>query len=568
MQLHRLVLCTGVVASVIALPTPSIAQEIAQWMGTEDSEVIESSSSPPQSGPGNGTLIAPSGNNDSTVRFIVSGSSERTAQVSEWLDNHKHRPTALRAFVQRMPKGADLHSHLSGAVYAESYLDWAADSGYCVDTDAIRLLPPEDCTGVSRYLPANELIQRPDIYNALINDWSTRNLDFAEQSGHDQFFQAFGGFDPVSDVLTLRDDMIAEVANRAAAQNISYLELMLTIQGSAVRRLGREIGLSHNGNQHNFATARQLLLDDERFQSLLAQGMEDVELMDTERERTLQCGTEDAQPGCDVTVNFIQQTTRFKTPPEVFAQFVYAFELAKADPQVVGINLVAPEDHPVALRDYSLQMQMLNFLHGQVDDINVSLHAGELVLGLVPPADLRFHIREAVEIAQAQRIGHGVGIFYEDEPWQLMQEMRDRNVLVEICLTSNDVILGVAGEDHPFPDYLEAGVPVALASDDEGVARIDLSHEFWRAAQDYDLSYLDLKKIARNSLEYSFLAGESLWQSPEYGAIASPCANDLAGSGELSEDCSTFLALNPRAFQQWQLEADFMEFESLAWFRP
>jgi len=39
----------------------------------------------------------------------------------------------------------------------------------------------------------------------------------------------------------------------------------------------------------------------------------------------------------------------------------------------------------------------------------------------------------------------------EDDPIGLLQEMAKKNVLVEICLTSNDVILGVSGDRHPLP---------------------------------------------------------------------------------------------------------------------
>jgi len=78
--------------------------------------------------------------------------------------------------------------------------------------------------------------------------------------------------------------------------------------------------------------------------------------------------------------------------------------------------------------------------------------------------------------------------------------------VVEINLTSNDLILGVRGKDHPFPVYLTAGVPVVLSTDDAGVSRIDLTNEYFRAARDYGLGYAQLKAIARNSLSYSFLA--------------------------------------------------------------
>jgi len=79
-------------------------------------------------------------------------------------------------------------------------------------------------------------------------------------------------------------------------------------------------------------------------------------------------------------------------------------------------------------------------------------------------------------------------------------------VVVEISLTSNDLILGVRGKDHPFPVYLAAGVPVVLSTDDAGVSRIDLTNEYFRAVRDYGLGYAQLKAIARNSLSYSFLA--------------------------------------------------------------
>ena len=42
-------------------------------------------------------------------------------------------------------------------------------------------------------------------------------------------------------------------------------------------------------------------------------------------------------------------------------------------------------------------------------------------------------------------------------------------------------------QDHPLPVYLQHGVPVALSTDDEGVSRIDLTHEYQRAMTTYDL---------------------------------------------------------------------------------
>jgi hypothetical protein len=493
---------------------------------------------------------------------VLPAQQRTEAQVSTWFEQHRQHPPILRAFVQRMPKGGDIHSHLSGAVYAERYLKWAAEDGYCVDPIAKALIEPSACGQDRNYFPASQLFtSRTATYDALVNQWSTRNLSFAGRSGHDQFFDAFSGFSTISSAPSRQDDMVAEVANRAASQHISYLELMLTVQGSEVRQLGRAVGWNRN-----FAQMRQKLLD-RGLMTLVAKGSQDFAELERQVPITLGCGTAAAQPGCNVTVRYLQQTTRTKSPEEVFAQFVYAFELAKADPRVVGINLVAPEDHPMALRDYTLQMEMLKFLRSQFPDAKVALHAGELTLGLVPPDELRFHIRQAVEMAQAQRIGHGVGIFYENNPWELMAEMRRRGVLVEICLTSNEVILNVKGDDHPFKQYWAAGVPLTLASDDEGIARIDLSNEYLLAAQRYGLSYRDLKRLARNSLEYSFLEGKSLWKSSEFTAMAAVCGNDTPGAKALSTDCAAFLQASERARTQWQLESEFAEFETLSWMR-
>ena len=152
-----------------------------------------------------------------------------------------------------------------------------------------------------------------------------------------------------------------------------------------------------------------------------------------------------------------------------------------------------PEDGYISMRDYTLQMKMLDYLHSVYPEVHISLHAGELAPGLVPPEGLRFHIRQAVELGHAERIGHGVDVMYEDDAPGLLKEMAQKHVMVEINLSSNEGILGVEGDEHPFPIYRLAHVPVALSTDDEGVSRIDITHEYVRAAIDYHLSYADLK---------------------------------------------------------------------------
>jgi hypothetical protein len=246
----------------------------------------------------------------------------------------------------------------------------------------------------------------------------------------------------------------------------------------------------------------------------------------------------------------------------VFAQILLGFELASSDPRFVGLNLVMPEDWYVPIHDFNEHMAMLDYLHGVYPKVHITLHAGELAMGLVPPEDLTFHIRASVERGHAERIGHGVSVMNEKDPIALLHEMAERNVLVEIALTSNDMILGVSGDDHPLPMYVKYGVPVALASDDEGVARSDMTREYLRAVESYHLSYADLKRMARQSLEHSFLPGQSLWTDTKLVfRIASPCAGDAAGAGRSSATCEEFLAASEHARMQWKLEGEFARFE-------
>jgi hypothetical protein len=152
---------------------------------------------------------------------------------------------------------------------------------------------------------------------------------------------------------------------------------------------------------------------------------------------------------------------------------------------------------------------------------------------------------------------------YEDRPYELLKEMAAKRELVETNLTSNADILGVSGKDHPFPLYRKFGAPVALSTDDEGIERVDLTHEYVRAVEEFGLAYADLKEIVRNSLEYSFLPGPSLWsEGGSYAQIAEACRNDTLGADKLSQSCKALLDGSEKAAQQWELERRFSAFEA------
>jgi adenosine deaminase len=269
---------------------------------------------------------------------------------------------------------------------------------------------------------------------------------------------------------------------------------------------------------------------------------------------------QDANPdrdACRVEVRYLAWAWRGLPPAQAFRSLVLAFAIADRDRRFAGVNIVEPEDGAISLRDYDLHMAMFRFLEAKYPNVRRSLHAGELARGLVPPAALRDHIRKAVEVGGAQRIGHGVDIAYEDDARATLARMARDRIAVEINLTSNDVILGVRGAEHPLGLYRLAGVPVVLSTDDEGDLRTDLTQEYVRAAREHGLRYLELKGIARASLEYAFLPGASLWRDGEVGRRVEPCASGLAAPG-----CQALVRQSERARLQADLEQRFAAFEA------
>jgi adenosine deaminase len=500
------------------------------------------------------------------VETVSTGSDAKAARAFDAA--RKLGPLALHEFLLGMPKGADLHVHLSGAVYAESFIRAAAEDGLCVDSKALSFTKPPSggCPHVLGQMAASEMLARiqtaanQTLYDKLIDAFSMRGFVPSEGwTGHDQFFSTFDHFGGTSKRHT--GEWIDEVASRAAAQNEQYLELMETPPfGHAA------VVASRMGWNENLAEFRQKLLAADVDQEI-QEAKEHIEGALELRKKQEHCGTPEATPACRVQVRFIYQILRGAPKEQVFAQTLLGFETISKMPEFVGINFVQPEDGYLSMKDYTLQMKMLDFLHTQYPNVHITLHAGELAPGMVPPDGLRFHIRQAVELGHAERIGHGVDVMYEDDAPGLLKELARKHIMVEINLTSNDGILGIKGTEgehaHPLPYYRRAGVPVALSTDDEGVSRIDLTHEYTRAAEEYNLSYAELKQMARTGMEHNFLPGKSLWAHEDvFTAPASECGGQALGSEKPSAGCRKFLDGNEKAAAQWEQERRFHAFES------
>jgi adenosine deaminase len=352
--------------------------------------------------------------------------------------------------------------------------------------------------------------------------------------------------------------MIAEVAARAARQNVLYLELMQSWGMDQARELA--------GSSELFDGTHPLteLLESRELVAIVDATLKFLDRAERQWREVLGCAADANAPGCKVEIRYLAQVIRAFPPEYVLAQTLLAFKLVEADERYVGLNFVAPEDNPYTLRDYTLQMQIIRDVGALFPELSerVTLHAGELALPLVAPEELTHHISEAVHIAGAKRIGHGVDVIYENNAIELLQHMARQQILVEINLTSNAVILGVEGADHPFDLYRSFNVPLALSTDDEGVTRIDLTHEYTRAVQSYDVTYSDLKELSRNALAYSFLPGASLFAQVTEAQKIKNCAKDGPSRGKISSRCRSFLESSEKARLQWQLEQRFLDFEA------
>ncbi len=166
------------------------------------------------------------------------------------------------------------------------------------------------------------------------------------------------------------------------------------------------------------------------------------------------------------------------------------------DKGVVGIDLAGDENHFPAMPHAEA------FALARKLDIPITIHAGE---GGHPE-----HIREAVFVHGAQRIGHGVSL---EKDGELLKAVRDKGITFEICLTSNLQTCTVPSiQAHPFKKFLDEKVRVTLNTDDPQISDITLSHEFELAVREFHLKPGDIRKLLLNSAGAAF-GDESLRQS-------------------------------------------------------
>jgi adenosine deaminase len=487
-------------------------------------------------------------------------------RASDQLEAVKDDPEALQAFLKAMPKGGDLHMHLSGAVYAETYMEWARnEGGYCIENGTMAITTTCSSGSTSPVpTPSDALFQK------VVRAWSMQDFVPGSETGEDHFFATFGKFGAMSGSAH-HAQCLADVMQRADSENMLYVEPML-ISNWVAGDEGSKVWTGGSVDEEDFPVLHAALLADAAWPASPKAIVDDIEKTESGARQLLGCDGPTPASACRVGARYMVYISRSASGPKVFAQMVAAFEAAIVEPRLVAVNLVGPEDSLGALKPYDRQMQMLGYLHDAYagkSALRISLHAGELAQSYMPSGyviEEINHIRKAVQVAKAERIGHGLDVLTETDGLDLMTEMRNLGVMVEINLSSNVQILEISGANHPLATYLQQGVPVALSTDDQGVSRSSPMGEHMRAVQDQKLDYMALKKLARTSLEKSFLPGASLWTSLSPLQPVPECAateSHYPGDTPVPADCQKWLDGNAKAKTQWELEHRFRVFEAV-----
>ncbi|MES2047392.1 MAG: adenosine deaminase [Pseudomonadota bacterium] len=417
----------------------------------------------------------------------------------------------LNMLMTMLPKGGDIHHHYSGAIYAETYLDWVEQQGFCIyrESDAskkqekfrIEAKPSASLQPNNACIKVDAVRKDNAFYRELLSTWSDKDYD---NHGHQQlapdqhFFNSFGYFSPISKFSN--NDGLKILKQRAKAENQQYLETLLK---SAPVTDHPEFSAQLDALPAD-ASAPQLQQAFDKLADFLAHDdAAQKKIADYNQELSNDAaGIDDAE----FSLRIQSYVSRNSAPSKIFSGLFAAFSASQGNPLIVGVNIVGPENGVVALRDYTLHMQMFAFLKQRFPKVHLSLHAGELALGMVPPEHLSQHIRSAIDLAGAERIGHGVDITHEEQPDQLLADLKRRNVAIEINLSSNAFILGVQQQAHPITVYLRHHIPIVISSDDMGVSRNNLSNEYLLFTSRYKPSYDTLKTVAYNSIRYSFLS--------------------------------------------------------------
>jgi adenosine deaminase len=435
--------------------------------------------------------------------FIAQIGFSQTAE--NYLDKNRNNEALLTAFFQQMPKGGDLHHHFSGSIYAEPLLERAIAEDFYLNLETMDVSKTKPAKGNWQTFSSLKNEGKLAFYEQqVMQTWSAKDYNGVSVPSDDLFFDSFQKFEPT--IQGHFAEGMLELKKRAIAENVSYIETQLST-------IPCDMNVSDltdfNSKLRQAASQR----DEKAVLKLLDKLYKSIQKKDAKKYAS------------DFNTNFIAKlhkdlkidddkftmryqnfVLRFMNPVDLFKNLTIAFISANDNKLVAGVNIVSPEHGENSMKDYWLHMLMFKYCHSKYPEVKYTLHAGELTLGLVQPEDLTWHINDAIYVAGANRIGHGVDIAYEANSYDLLRYMAKNNIPIEINLTSNEFILKVKENRHPFTLYKEFNVRIVISTDDAGILRTNMTEQYVLLAKRYpDVSYATIKQYVYNSINYSFI---------------------------------------------------------------
>ncbi|WP_119790051.1 amidohydrolase family protein [Flavobacterium anhuiense] len=429
--------------------------------------------------------------------------------AESYLEKIRNNEALLTAFFQQMPKGGDLHHHFSGSVYAEPLLERAIAEDFYLNLETMAVSKTKPSNGNWENFSSIKNKGKLEYYEQqIMQTWSVKDYNGSVPSD-DQFFDSFMKFEPT--IAGHFAEGMLELKKRAIAENVSYIETQLSTIPCDMNVSDLD---DFNAKLRQASTQKDekavLKLLDELYKSL--QKKDAKKYADDFNTNFLAKLNKDLKIDDEkFTMRYQNFVLRFMEPVDLFKNLVIAFISSSESKLTAGVNIVSPEHGENSMKDYWLHMVMFKYCHSKFPDVKYTLHAGELTLGLVQPEELTWHINDAIYVAGANRIGHGVDIAYEANLYDLLKYMAQKNIPIEINLVSNEFILKVKENRHPFTLYKEFNVPIVISTDDAGILRSNMTEQYVLLAKRYpDVNYETIKKYVYNSINYSFIQDESV----------------------------------------------------------
>lgn len=502
----------------------------------------------------------------------------------------------LDQFFNQMPLGGNLHMHFEGCVSAIDYLNFAANAGLlcCYEEKERKFVFFKDgeyqnkegeCTENPVGTISAKLIQSDSLWEEKFMNTVGMRGDKKKNktSGHALFFSAFETLESIGKYMPLKNK-IESILNNNAEHNMDYMELSVWFpraQPLPQEYLEKFEILFNEGNVKGLLA---LLYKDNWMKNytdkvkdelnscnkvtddkLLKRGFNQDNIWDIENPIVLRCIMDHGRT----------EPSLAKVFASIAAGVVLAEDPELRDWRIVGNGLSGREENSHSTNNLIAHMKMFTMLREVYPDAKYTIHCGEFNNQLAGSEVKARHIRETVK-AKPNRLSHLICIssLGRGEFFEILENFRENGIHYEVCLESNKQILRVYNGDHPFPWFVEYGVSFSLCTDDETVLHTSLSNEMKTAAIRYNsnkehkvsskrrMSYFQFKRSVLNSIEASFLPGESLYKNSQ---TKEPIElfKDLRSSkqGELTSDQKEFLAKSDKAKMIFRVERKFTKFQ-------